>query len=54
MQNHHGGVIRIGDYLYGASNPGVLTCIDYRTGETVWREREPGKCSILYADGMLI
>lgn len=54
MQNHHGGVIRLGDYLYGASNPGVLTCINYRTGETVWREREPGKCSILYADGMLI
>ncbi len=53
MQNHHGGVIHVGDYLYGASNPGVLTCINYRTGETVWQEREPGKCSILYADGML-
>ena len=53
MQNHHGGVIRVGDYLYGASNPGILTCINYRTGETVWRERKPGKCSLLYADGML-
>ena len=25
MENHHGGVIRVGDYLYGSSNPGVLT-----------------------------
>ncbi len=53
MQNHHGGVIRVGDYIYGASNPGLLTCINYRTGETVWKDRGPGKCAILYADGML-
>ncbi|MBN2475223.1 MAG: PQQ-like beta-propeller repeat protein [Pirellulales bacterium] len=53
MQNHHGGVIRVGGYLYGCSNPGILTCLDYKTGRTLWQDRGPGKCSLLYADGLL-
>lgn len=54
MQNHHGGVILIDGYLYGASNPGILTCIDWESGEIAWQDRKPGKCSLLYIDGMLI
>jgi len=53
MKNHHGGLIRLGDYLYGCNDPGILTCLNYKTGKVVWRSREPGKCSLLYADGML-
>ncbi len=53
MQNHHGGVILVDDHLYGCSNPSILTCLDYRTGKTLWTDRSSGKCSLLYAEGML-
>lgn len=53
MKNHHGGLILVDGYLYGANDPGILTCIEFETGKVMWRSREPGKCSILYADGML-
>lgn len=52
MQNHHGGMVRIGDYLYG-SNGGELLCIHFLTGKLAWRNSEPGKGSIACADGML-
>jgi outer membrane protein assembly factor BamB len=54
MKNHHGGVIRIGDYLYGHSDGSGWLCMDFATGEQKWREREVlGKGAIAYADGML-
>jgi len=53
MKNHHGGLIILNGYLYGANDPGILTCIEYETGNVKWQSRKPGKCSILYADGML-
>ena len=53
MQNHYGGVVIVDGMLYGTNNPNLLTCIDSRTGEVKWSDRRPGKCSILYADGML-
>lgn len=52
MQNHHGGVVLVGDYLYGFDNS-TLTCIDFKTGKTKWRDRSVGKGSVTYADGML-
>lgn len=53
IQNHHGGVILLHGALYGASNPRSLKCLDHKTGKVHWESREPGKCSLLYADGML-
>lgn len=53
MQNHHGGVVLVDGMLYGASNPNLLTCIDYKTGDVKWADKSSGKCSVLYADGML-
>ena len=53
MKNHHGGMILLDGYLYGANDPGILTCLEYTTGKVMWRSRKPGKCSLLYADGML-
>jgi outer membrane protein assembly factor BamB len=53
MKNHHGGLILLDGYLYGSNDPGILTCLEYETGKVTWRSRKPGKCSILYADGML-
>ncbi len=52
MQNHHGGMILIGDYLYGTGS-GTLICLDYKTGKIAWNERGVGKGSIAYADGLL-
>ena len=53
MKNHHGGVIRLGDYLYGHSDDVGWICMDFATGEQKWREREVfSKGSIAYADGM--
>lgn len=52
MQNHHGGVVRLGEYIYGFSSS-ILTCLKWDTGERVWRDRSVGKGSLTYADGHL-
>lgn len=52
MQNHHGGVVLIGDYLYGFDN-GTLTCIEFKTGKVMWTDRSVGKGSVTFADGHL-
>lgn len=52
MQNHHGGVILVGGFIYGFSG-NILTCIDFQTGERTWRDRSVGKGSLTYADGHL-
>lgn len=53
MQNHHGGVILWNGFLYGCSNPNLLTCLDHGTGEFKWSDRSSGKCSLLLAEGLL-
>jgi outer membrane protein assembly factor BamB len=52
MKNHHGGMILLDGCLYG-SDEGLLTCLDFKTGEVKWEERKAGKGSIVYADGHL-
>ena len=51
MGNHHGGLIRVGDYLYGYGSG--LICMHYLTGKIAWSNRSVGKGSLVYADGML-
>lgn len=60
MQNHHGGMIRVDDYLYGANGGnggGYLTCLDFKTGKVLWDTREDDgkirKGSLAMADGRL-
>lgn len=54
MVNHHGGVVRVGDYLYGFSDQKGWTCQDFKTGEVKWQVKDKlGKGSISYADGRL-
>ena len=53
MVNHHGGVILVGDYLYGYSDKGGWTCQDFKTGEVKWTEKKLGKGAVHCADGML-
>jgi outer membrane protein assembly factor BamB len=54
MSNQHGGVIKVGDHLYGYSDSRGLACQNFQTGEIVWAEKEKiEKCCISYADGLL-
>lgn len=53
MQNHHGGLILLDGNLYGCGDPKDLKCLDFKTGAVKWESKEAGKCSVLYADGML-
>jgi outer membrane protein assembly factor BamB len=51
MANHHGGVILLGDYLYGFSDSKGWICQEFKTGDLKWSDRGVGKGSIAYADG---
>ena len=53
MKVHHGGVVRLGDYVYGSSDPGILTCMELKTGKVAWKDRSVGKGAVAYADGRL-
>lgn len=50
MDNHHGGVILLNGYLYGAGhNNRGWYCLDFETGRQMWKAQ--GKGSLTYADG---
>lgn len=51
LANHHGGIIKVGDYAYGFG--GALVCMNFMTGEIVWQDRSVGKGSVVSADGLL-
>jgi outer membrane protein assembly factor BamB len=57
FQNHHGGFVKVGDYIYGGHghNLGEPTCIEFKNGKIMWQADQPGKGSgcVLYADGRL-
>lgn len=53
MQNHHGGVIKFGEHIYGNTSGRGWICQDMMTGEVVWYEKSKlKKGAIAYADGM--
>jgi outer membrane protein assembly factor BamB len=52
LANHHGGVVLVGDSLYGTVNSG-LVCLDFKTGAVKWQNRSVGKGSVAAADGRL-
>jgi outer membrane protein assembly factor BamB/Ca2+-binding EF-hand superfamily protein len=52
LQSHHGGVILLGEYIYGFSN-NALICQDFLTGKEAWKARSVSKGSLTYADGLL-
>lgn len=55
MKNHHGGVILLGDHLYGYSDGPGWTCQSWKSGEEVWAEKKAlRKGAIYYADGKFI
>src|SRR5262249_24312335 len=51
MVNHHGGVVKVGDDVYGYSDSKGLTCQNFKTGDVRWAEKEKVKKGCLsYAD----
>ncbi len=65
LENKHGGVVLVGDYLYGDSGDGGIPfCADLMTGEVKWKKRGSGRNSasfvaadqhlyVRYADGTM-
>ena len=60
MENHHGGMILVDGYLYGANggnSGGALVCLDFKTGKVMWDQRESAgrraKGSLALADSRL-
>ena len=58
LQNHHGGMIMLGDYVYcgHGHKKGAPTCLEWKTGNIAWRKnRGPGadSAAVAYADGNL-
>lgn len=54
MKNHHGGVVLVGDYLYGYSDGSGWVCQEFKSGKEVWSEKKAlGKGALGFADGML-
>ena len=52
LENHHGGVVKIGDYLYGYDEKRGWTCQEFASGAAKWQEKDKlGKGSLVYADG---
>lgn len=54
FQIHHGGMIQVGDYVYGLNDQGVARCAEIATGKTAWTERSVGKGSMAFADGHFV
>jgi outer membrane protein assembly factor BamB len=57
IANHHGGVLRVGDYIYGHSDPNGWVCQNLKTGEPVWQEKggdRPGKGAVTCVNGRLL
>ncbi len=54
LENHHGGVVRVGDYLYGHCDNKGWRCMEFKTGKVIWTEKAKQiKGSICGADGLL-
>src|SRR5207245_7424654 len=52
--NHHGGVVLVGEYLYGYSDGKGWVCQEFKTGAAKWQDKEKlGKGSLVCADGHL-
>jgi len=58
FENHHGGIVLIGDYIYGGSGQsrGDPVCLELATGRIAWKAKAPapGSAAVLYADGCLV
>lgn len=54
MVNHHGGVVLVGEHLYGHSDSKGWVCMEFKTGQVVWADKGVGKGSVVSIGGRLI
>ncbi len=50
---HHGGVVVVDGYIYGARHKGNWVCLDWKSGDVKYENDQKGKGSIITAEGML-
>ena len=53
FDNHHGGVILVGDHVYGTTHKGSWGAIHFDTGKIGYLVRSIGSGSVHYADGLI-
>ena len=54
MDNEMGGAIRVGDYVYASGHWNKYWfCLDWKTGETVYKVQDIAPSAVIFADGML-
>jgi outer membrane protein assembly factor BamB len=57
FDNHIGGVVKVGNYLFGSNwktnTTGNWMCVDWNTGRTIYETKWLNKGPIISADGML-
>jgi len=59
LQNHHGGLVLVGDHVYAGHghNKGFPICVELQSGKVAWggdiRNAGTGSAAVLYADGRL-
>jgi len=58
VQNHHGGMVLVGDYVYGGHGrqAGAPFCIEFLTGKEMWKKDHgpgTGSAAVAAADGKL-
>jgi outer membrane protein assembly factor BamB len=53
MYNHHGGVVLVGDDIYGYSDGKGWVCQEFQSGKERWASKKLGKGSLTCADGRL-
>lgn len=54
VQDRDGGVVLVGEHLFGHSEQGGWVCQEFKTGKVLWEDqRSLGRGSIAFADGRL-
>ena len=54
MDNQIGSAIKVGDYVYGSGHENrYWFCVDWNTGETIYKVRDLAPCNVIFADEML-
>jgi len=52
LDNHHGGILALDGYIYGTKVRDTWVCLDFRTGNVMYKADGVGKGSLTCADGM--
>ena len=53
LVNHHGGMVLVGDHVYGHSDSKEWVCMEFLTGKLVWSDPGVGKGAVVGGDGKL-